>query len=148
MTAIELTYIYLAINAYNNTMLFVTGMNTWHEKQMVCKLNCICWFKFNIYRPLGILRSFEISNINPQTLDVFRKLKTPGPKVSSYHPSGFFPSRLNFLDIFLMRMFSGSRNLTVTMKILYLYCMTLKIKVWLENQGQTLFVWPFFYLRL
>ena len=52
-------------------------------------------------------------------------------------PPGFLPSRPNFLKLFLMGMFSGSRNPTVIMKKFYLHCMTLKIKV------KHLFAWPF-----
>ena len=56
-------------------------------------------------------------------------LRTPKGGGGGYHPPGFLPSRPNFLKIFLMGMFSGSRNPTVIMKKFYLYCMTLKIKV-------------------
>ena len=59
------------------------------------------------------------------------------PRGGWYNPPGFLPSRPNFLKIFLMGMFSGSRNPTVIMKKFYLYCMTLKIKV------KHLFAWPF-----
>ena len=54
-----------------------------------------------------------------------------------HHPPGFLPSRPNFLKIFFIGMFSGSRNPTVIMKKFYLYCMTLKIKV------KHHFAWPF-----
>ena len=73
--------------------------------------------------------------INPQMPKVFRQPKTP--KGGWMQPPGFLPSRPNFLKIFLMGMFSGSRNPTVIMKKFYLYCMTLKIKV------KHLFAWPF-----
>ena len=71
----------------------------------------------------------------PQMPKVFRQPKTP--KGGGCNPPGFLPSRPNFLKIFLMGMFSGSRNPTVIMKKFYLYCMTLKIKV------KHLFAWPF-----
>ena len=67
------------------------------------------------------------SIFNPQTPKVFRQPKTP--KGGGCNPPGFSPSRLIFLKIFLMGMFSGSRNPTMIMKKFYLYCMTLKIKV-------------------
>ena len=65
--------------------------------------------------------------VNPQVPKVFRQPKTP--KGGGYHPPGFSPSRPNFLVIFLMGMFSGSRNPTVIMKKFYLHCVILKIKV-------------------
>ena len=64
---------------------------------------------------------------NPRMPKVFRQPKTP--KGGGYHPPGFLPSHPNFLKIFLMGMFSGSRNPTVIIKKFYLYCMTWKIKV-------------------
>ena len=76
--------------------------------------------------------------LNPQMPKVFRQPKTPrGGGGGYHHPPGFLPSRPNFLKIFLMGMFSRSRNPTVIMKKFYLYCMTLKIKV------KHLFAWPF-----
>ena len=68
-----------------------------------------------------------IYSINPQMPKVFRQPKTP--KGGGCNPPGFLPSRLNFLKIFLLGMFSGSRNPTVIIKKFYLYRMTLKIKV-------------------
>ena len=59
----------------------------------------------------------------------FAKPKTPKGGGLMQPPPGFLPSRPNFLKIFLMGMFSGSRNPTVIMKKFYLHCMTLKIKV-------------------
>ena len=64
---------------------------------------------------------------NPQMPKVKIHLRTP--KGGGYNPPGFLPSRPNFLKIFLMGMFSGSRNPNVIMKFFYLYCMILKIKV-------------------
>ena len=73
---------------------------------------------------------------NPRMPKVKIHLRTP--KGGWVPPSpGISPSRPNFLKIFLMGMFSGSRNPTVIMKKFYLYCMTLKIKV------KHLFAWPF-----
>ena len=72
----------------------------------------------------------SIAGFNPQTPKVFRQPKTPkgGGGVDATPPWIFaFPSE--FLKIFLMGMFSGSRNPTVIMKKFYLHCMTLKIKV-------------------
>ena len=66
-------------------------------------------------------------NDNPQMPKVKIHLRTP--KGCGYHPPGFWSSRPNFSKIFLMGMFSGSRNPTMIMKKFYLYCMTLKIKV-------------------
>ena len=77
-----------------------------------------------------------ILTINPQMPKVKIHLRTP--RGGGYHPPrGFWSSRPNFSKIFLMGMFSGSRNPTVIMKKFHLYCMTLKIKV------KHLFAWPF-----
>ena len=65
---------------------------------------------------------------NPQMPKVKIHLRTPKGGVGTT-PPGFWSSRPNFSKIFLMGMFSGSRNPTVIMKKFYLYCMTLKIKV-------------------
>ena len=64
---------------------------------------------------------------NPRTPKVKIHLRTP--KGGGHHNHGFLPSSENFLKISRMGMFSGSRNPTMIMKKLYLYCMTLKIKV-------------------
>ena len=80
---------------------------------------------------------FQKRWLNPQTPKVFRQPKTPKGGGVDATPPGFLPSRPNFLKIFLMGMFSGSRNPTVIMKKFYLHCMTLKIKV------NHLFAWPF-----
>ena len=68
-------------------------------------------------------------SINPQMPKVKIHLRTPKGGWLPPPPPGFLPSRPNFSKIFLMGMFSGSRNPTVIMKKFYLYCMTLKIKV-------------------
>ena len=80
-------------------------------------------------------RGGMFNNFNPQMPKVKIHLRTP--KGGLMQPPGFLPSRPNFLKIFLMGMFSGSRNPTVIMKKFYLYCMTLKIKV------KHLFAWSF-----
>ena len=73
---------------------------------------------------------FELFDwINPQMPKVKIHLRTPKGGRGGYHPPGFWSSRPNFSKIFLMGMFSGSRNPTVIMKKFYLYCMTLKIEV-------------------
>ena len=76
-----------------------------------------------------------LNYINPQMPKVFRQPKTP--KGGGYHPLDFWPSRPNFLEIFLMGMFSGSRNPTVIMKKI------LPSLHDLENQGQTPFCMTF-----
>ena len=83
-----------------------------------------------------IFGPYSACTINPQTPKVFRQPKTAQGGGWCNPPPGFLPSRPNFLKIFLMGMFSGSRNPTVIMKKFYLYCMTLKIKV------KHLFAWP------
>ena len=65
----------------------------------------------------------------PQMPKVKIHLRTPKGGWVPPPPPGFWSSRPNFSKIFLMGMFSGSRNPTVIMKKFYLYCMTLKIKV-------------------
>ena len=81
--------------------------------------------------------------INPQMPKVKSHLRTPKGR-GGYHPPGFLPSRPNFLKIFLMGMFSRSRNPTVITKKFYLYCMTLKIK---KSRSNTL-LHDLSYLRL
>ena len=63
---------------------------------------------------MSIINQGDIVGINPQMPKVFRQPKTP--KGVDATPPGFLPSRPNFLKIFLMGMFSGSRNPTVIMK--------------------------------
>ena len=63
---------------------------------------------------------------NPRMPEVKIHLQTP---MGGYHPPGVLPSRPNFLNIFLMGMFSGSVKSTVKKKKIYLYCMTLKFNV-------------------
>ena len=82
------------------------------------------------YKPSRSQRSSQKQLLNPQMPKVKIHLRTPkGGGLMQPPPPGFLPSRPNFLKIFLMGMFSGSRNPTVIMKKFYLYCMTLKIKV-------------------
>ena len=85
----------------------------------------LCWKKM-----------FLDSCFNPQMPKVFRQPKTPKGGLMQPPLDFCLPVRI-FLKIFLMGMFSGSRNLTVIMKKFYLHCMTLKIKV------KHLFAWPF-----
>ena len=75
-----------------------------------------------------VVSAETVDSFNPQMPKVFRQPKTPKGG-GGCNPPGFLPSRPNFLKIFLMGMFLGSRNPTVIMKKFYLYCMTLKIKV-------------------
>ena len=66
---------------------------------------------------------------NPQMPKVFRQPKTSKGEGLMQPPWIFaFPSEF-VENIFLVGMFSGSRNPTVMTKKFYLYCMTLKIKV-------------------
>ena len=65
----------------------------------------------------------------------FANWKRPGGWVPS--PPGFLPSRPNFLVIFLLGMFSGSRNPTVIMKKI------LSLLLDFDNQGQTPFCMTF-----
>ena len=60
----------------------------------------------------------RIKYINPQTPKVFRQPKMP--KGVDATPHGFLPSRTNFLKIFFMGMFSGSRNPTVIKKSIFI----------------------------
>ena len=64
--------------------------------------------------------------VNPQMPTVKIHLRTPKGGGVDTTPLDFC---LPFLKIFLMGMFSESRNPTVLMKKFYLHCMTLKIKV-------------------
>ena len=59
-----------------------------------------------------LLKQNNYLAFNPQMPKVFRQ------------PKRFLPSRPNFLEIFLMGEFSGSRNPTVIMIKFCLYCMT------------------------
>ena len=75
--------------------------------------------------------------INPQMPKVKIHLRTPKGGGGWCNPSGFLPSRPNFLKIFLMGMFSGSRNPAVIMKKI------LSSLHDLENQSQTPFCMTF-----
>ena len=79
-------------------------------------------------------RDTFLQNINPQTLYVFRKLKTP--KVSSYHPSGFFafPSEffgyISYAYVFGVKKSNGdNENIISSLHDLENQGLTLKIKV-------------------
>ena len=74
---------------------------------------------------LGSMDNHEKIKVNPQTPKVFHQPKTPKGWVP---PPGFLPSRPNFLKIFLMGTFLGSKNPKEITK-----------KFYLQNQGQTPF---------